>query len=157
MIKCIVADALKERKFRSSIDLGCGTGDGGALIRPHTDYLVGVDPDTSALAEAYKKGVYDMLYVGDMRAFPLGSSDSIFMFDTIEHIPKADGYKLLEKTGNRFTMLTTPWWTILHPGHKCLWRISELDKLGFNLSVNSFLPDLPMTLGYGGIILAHRD
>ncbi len=157
IIKRLVENALKGRKLKSSIDLGCGAGDGGVLIRSHTDHLVGVDLDTSALAEAYRKGVYDELYVGDMRTFPLGSADSIFMFDTIEHISKAEGYQLLDKIGNRFIMITTPWWSLPHPGHKCLWPIMELNRMGFTTSAHSFLPDLLMTLGYGGIILAYRS
>jgi len=156
MIQRIVGDALTGRKFNSSIDLGCGAGDGGVLIRFHTDRLVGVDLGTSALAEAYRKEVYDELYVGDMRTYPLGSADSVFMFDSLEHISKADGYQLLEKIGPRFTMITTPWWSIPHPGHKCLWPITELNRLGFTTEAHSFMPDLLMTLGYGGIILAFR-
>jgi len=156
MMQRLVRNALKSRKFHSSIDLGCGAGDGGVLIRPHTNYLVGIDLDKSALNEAYRKGVYDELYLGDMRTFPLDSADSVFMFDSLEHISKAEGYQLIDRIGNRFAMITTPWWSIPHPGHKCLWNITELNGIGFTTSAHSFIPDLLMTLGYGGITLAYR-
>jgi len=157
IIQRLVKDALKGRRFSSSIDLGCGTGDGGVLVRPHTDYLVGVDLKTSALREAYCKGVYDELYVGDMRSFPLGSADSVFMFDSIEHISKAEGHRLLDGIGNRFIMLTTPWWGILHPGHECVWTERELNEAGFNTLAHSFMPDILMSIAYGGTILGVRN
>ncbi|MBA7661604.1 hypothetical protein ES703_69624 [subsurface metagenome] len=160
MIQRVVKNALKGRRFSSSIDVGCGTGDGGVLARPHTNYLVGVDPNTSALREAHRKEVYDELYVGDMRNFPFDSADSVFMFDSLEHISKAEGYRLLEKIGHRFTMITTPWWStpvISDPSHKCVWSERELNEVGFSTLAYSFMPDFLMYIIYGGIILGVRE
>lgn len=107
-----VAETLRRlnRRWSRSLELGCGTGDGGVLLRPYTSYLVGVDVDPAAVEEAQKRGVYDELHVRDARDWPLQGFDSLFMFEMIEHIPKEDGYRLLEKCGNLTTMLSTPWW-----------------------------------------------
>jgi predicted TPR repeat methyltransferase len=55
-----------ERRFRSTLDLGCGTGLCGRLIRPHTKELVGVDLSQPMLDKAALLGVYDALVQGDI-------------------------------------------------------------------------------------------
>ncbi|MBA7493294.1 hypothetical protein ES702_03852 [subsurface metagenome] len=164
MIRKVVGDALTGRTFNNSLDLGCGFGDGGALVKPHTVYLIGVDLDPSALSEAKHRGVYDEFHEGDMKNYPWGSADSVFLFDTIEHISKEEGKELLRKLRGRFTMLTTPWHSLslLSPwgawdGHRCVWSSEELQGEGFTTEGYSFLPDPFMVLQYGGITLAVRE
>jgi predicted TPR repeat methyltransferase len=53
----------------SMLDLGCGTGLGGAAFRPHVDWLVGVDISPAMIAKACEKGLYDRLAVNDLRCF----------------------------------------------------------------------------------------
>jgi predicted TPR repeat methyltransferase len=57
------------RRFGTMLDLGCGTGLAGAAFRPHVDRLVGVDLSSKMIEEARRKGVYDMLTVGDIAQF----------------------------------------------------------------------------------------
>lgn len=50
----------------AALDLGCGTGLVGALLRPHVERLVGVDLSDAMLAVARERGVYDELHCADM-------------------------------------------------------------------------------------------
>lgn len=50
-------------RIGSMLDLGCGTGLGGAEFRPHVDWLVGVDLSPAMIAKARAKGIYDRLAV----------------------------------------------------------------------------------------------
>jgi predicted TPR repeat methyltransferase len=53
-------------RFGSMLDLGCGTGLGGAAFRGCVDWLVGVDLSPAMIAQAETKGFYDRLAVGDL-------------------------------------------------------------------------------------------
>jgi predicted TPR repeat methyltransferase len=55
--------------FGSMLDLGCGTGLGGAAFRAITDRLVGVDLSPAMIAQADSKGLYDRLAAADLTAF----------------------------------------------------------------------------------------
>jgi predicted TPR repeat methyltransferase len=56
-------------RFDRALDLGCGTGLGGAAFRPHVDRLVGVDISPAMVEQARQKGLYDCLVVGDLGEF----------------------------------------------------------------------------------------
>jgi predicted TPR repeat methyltransferase/Tfp pilus assembly protein PilF len=51
------------------IDLGCGTGLFGMLVRPRTAHLAGVDLSKDMLELAAKRNVYDTLEQGDVTAY----------------------------------------------------------------------------------------
>src|SRR5215470_15412351 len=53
-------------RFGSMLDLGCGTGLGGAAFRPHVDWLVGVDLSPAMITAARAKGLYDRLGADDL-------------------------------------------------------------------------------------------
>ena len=52
------------------LDLGCGTGLGGAAVRDRAAWLEGLDLSPAMVAKAERKGLYDKLHVGDMLALP---------------------------------------------------------------------------------------
>jgi predicted TPR repeat methyltransferase len=56
-------------RIGSMLDLGCGTGLGGAAFRPHVDWLVGVDVSPNMIAKARAKGLYDRLSVMELQQF----------------------------------------------------------------------------------------
>jgi predicted TPR repeat methyltransferase len=56
-------------RIGSMLDLGCGTGLGGAAFRPYVDWLVGVDISPAMVAKARAKGVYNRLAVLDLQHF----------------------------------------------------------------------------------------
>ena len=60
--------ALGSRRFASTLDLGCGTGLLGPLLRPLSDRLAGIDLSPAMLAQAEARGVYDTLLRDDIVA-----------------------------------------------------------------------------------------
>lgn len=59
-------------RFGTALDLGCGTGLMGAVLRPRVDHLAGVDLSGAMLRQARAKGVYDRLAEGELTAFLAG-------------------------------------------------------------------------------------
>lgn len=58
-----------EMTFGSALDLGCGTGLGGAAFRPFCKSLTGVDLSPAMVAQARAKNIYDRLTEGEVVAF----------------------------------------------------------------------------------------
>jgi predicted TPR repeat methyltransferase len=63
-------------RFRlgSVLDLGCGTGLGGAAFRPYCDWLVGVDISSGMIEQARAKGLYNRLVVAELTEFLTGEA-----------------------------------------------------------------------------------
>jgi predicted TPR repeat methyltransferase len=59
----------KPLRFGCMLDLGCGTGLGGAAFRPWVDWLVGVDISPAMVEQARHKGLYDRLVAQDLVGF----------------------------------------------------------------------------------------
>ena len=55
--------------FTAALDLGCGTGLGGAAFKPFCDNLTGVDLSPAMLAQARAKNIYARLEEGDVVVF----------------------------------------------------------------------------------------
>ncbi|MEV0295316.1 methyltransferase domain-containing protein [Nocardia sp. NPDC050710] len=72
-----IEQASSGRGFGRVVDLGCGTGLMGQLLRPLADRLEGVDLSAGMLAEARRKGIYDRLEQDDLTAF-LADEDEAF-------------------------------------------------------------------------------
>ena len=62
------------RRFGLALDLGCGSGLAGRVLRARVDRLVGVDMSPGMVAKARQTGLYDELEVGDLVAFLGGRS-----------------------------------------------------------------------------------
>lgn len=56
------------RRFSTALDLGCGTGLCGPLVRPLADELHGVDLSQSMVEQARARGVYDAVWQDDIAA-----------------------------------------------------------------------------------------
>ena len=169
LMKRIIRKALRGCHFLCSVDLGCGNGDGGLLLKPHTDYLIGIDWNPMAIKKAEQKGVYDELHVCDLRSWQLNEVDSIFLFDVLEHLSKPDGHTLLNRFRSRFVMVSTPWWSLSvllrwsWDGHQCIWTREELRRVGFAIPsisqcmMHSFIPDIWGFMWWGGFTLGVRE
>jgi len=57
-----------DQKYRV-LDIGCGTGLCGPLVKPISDRLVGVDLSRNMLQRAEKRGVYDQLEEAELSAY----------------------------------------------------------------------------------------
>lgn len=65
--------ALGRGRFRSALDLGCGTGLCAALLRPMAGRLTGVDLSSQMLDKARALGLYDQLAHADIGAYLRGT------------------------------------------------------------------------------------
>lgn len=54
------------RRWGRVLDLGCGTGLVGALIRPHAGHVTGIDLSPAMVAQAQASGHYDAVVQGDI-------------------------------------------------------------------------------------------
>ena len=60
---------LKCIEVKQTLDLGCGTGLSGIVLRELSGYLTGVDISAKMLAQAKNKGIYDELIEAEIIAF----------------------------------------------------------------------------------------
>ena len=80
---------LQGRRLGTVLDLGCGTGLCGPLLRPWAQHLVGVDLSSGMLQRAQERGCYDELLLADaaqhlqLRAGPV---DAIVAADVFIYI-----------------------------------------------------------------------
>jgi predicted TPR repeat methyltransferase len=68
-IQALMDAAGRPMRFAALLDLGCGTGLGGAAFRPFVDRLVGVDLSPAMVAQASAKGLYDRLSAASIEPF----------------------------------------------------------------------------------------
>src|SRR5271168_2982070 len=66
-VETVMRTAGRPMRFGAMLDLGCGTGLGGAAFRPFVDRLVGVDLAPAMIAQAERKNLYDRLVTADLR------------------------------------------------------------------------------------------
>jgi predicted TPR repeat methyltransferase len=64
----VMRAAARPLRFDAMLDLGCGTGLGGAAFRGVTRRLVGVDLAPAMIAQAETKGLYDRLVTAEIAA-----------------------------------------------------------------------------------------
>jgi predicted TPR repeat methyltransferase len=78
-------------RFDVALDLGCGTGLGGAAFRPFVGTLAGVDISPKMIEQAQTKAIYDHLAVGDivpyLREQPAQTFDLVFAADVFAYFP----------------------------------------------------------------------
>ena len=150
-----IKDALEGQWFSVAVDLGCGPGAHGEIIKPHVGYLIGVDHNYSRLNVALEFSGYDKVVCSDILGYELPpETEAIFMFEVIEHLTKEDGLNLLKRIGYvPFILLSTPaiffkagWMD----GHVSLWTPEEFANLGFKTKLIGY--DFPTSLsGVKGI------
>lgn len=69
--------ALLKANYARVLDLGCGTGLAGPLLRPKSAHLTGVDISPRMLEKAGQRGAYDALIESEILAF-LSSNNEAF-------------------------------------------------------------------------------
>lgn len=82
------------RRFRQALDLGCGTGLCGALLRPLAQRLTGVDLSANMLERARARGVYDTLQQADVLDFLSASQqqfDCVLAADVFIYVGALEG------------------------------------------------------------------
>lgn len=83
-----IGHAAPARRFRSVLDLGCGTGLMGPYVRAAADHLAGMDLSEAMLQKAMEKQVYDTLEKGDVNAFETApqSADLVIAADVFVYV-----------------------------------------------------------------------
>ncbi len=145
---------------RTVLDLGCGYGHWGHLLRTHyfsddpekAARVTGVDIHEGNVAFCRTTGVYDELGCADALDFlarqPGAAFDTIIATELIEHLAKQDGERLLAEVARvaaRIAILSTPNWEYLRPGamtmtgynehehHVSSWSAAEFRRHGFTV------------------------
>jgi predicted TPR repeat methyltransferase len=93
----LVQDYLATLKFSAAslsvLDLGCGTGMVGEVLKPYARELVGVDLSQAMLDQSAAKQIYRQLYKSDITDFLLGCReqyDLITCMDTFVYLGQLD-------------------------------------------------------------------
>lgn len=82
-VEAVVRETARPPRFAAMLDLGCGTGLGGAAFRPLVDRLVGVDLSAAMIAQAERKGLYDRLVTGGISDFLAAESAAGGRYDLV--------------------------------------------------------------------------
>src|SRR5215813_4849759 len=83
LLRAVQSVAGERLRIGSMLDLGCGTGLGGAAFRPYVDWLVGVDLSPAMITKAREKGLYDRLAVDDLRRFLDAEADAHALYHLV--------------------------------------------------------------------------
>ena len=101
------------RGSKTVLDVGCGNSSPLRFLSAMR--LVGVDGYPPAIEEAQKQGTHDEFRLGDIKRLPdlfdASSFDGCIALDVIEHLPKEDGWRLLdnmERLARRCVIILTP-------------------------------------------------
>lgn len=65
----MLCQQLAINSLKASLDLGCGTGLIGTILRPFTQQLTGVDIASKMIAQAQQKNIYDELITAELEQF----------------------------------------------------------------------------------------
>jgi predicted TPR repeat methyltransferase len=76
LLEAVVRLTGTPQRVGAMLDLGCGTGLGGAAFRPYVDWLVGVDLSPGMIAKAHAKGLYDRLAACELQQFLVAETDA---------------------------------------------------------------------------------
>jgi len=134
---------------RSILDVGCGRGIIGALLRIYRDpeRVIGIDSFRPSIDFVRKLGVYDEVIEQDITKAPIPfddkSFDLVLCLEVIEHLEKKEGLKLLDeltRVGKR-VIISTPgvyYQQQMYDGnpyqvHQSQYSVRELEKRGFEV------------------------
>jgi len=145
----IIIDELRKIKFNSVLDIGCGYGLYGALIRNYFEipekrfakwqwriHIEGVEVE-----KRYNNPLwwcYDYIHLYDFRKFKTDKKfDIVLLIDIVEHFDKEEGKQILKKAEEigKNIIITTPSKFIQNTGwedypsetHKSLWSPGDFD------------------------------
>lgn len=134
------------------MDLGCGTGLMGQLVKDHAARLVGLDLSRRMLDEAGKKGIYDLLVCGDINDV-LAHRDDVY-----DVVMAADVLIYLGDLSETFALVHRR----LRSGGLFAFSVEVLDGDGFHLNPSkryshsaAYLQQLAQEHGFAVQSLAH--
>jgi SAM-dependent methyltransferase len=135
------------------LDVGCGYGKWGALLKKYTApgatrYVAGVDLFPGHVATLRKEGVYDEVREGSALDLPFEdhSFDTVIACEVMEHLPPGSGRSLvaeLRRVASACVIVTTPAFPCLrgggetrdgynpHEAHQAIYNYREFRSFGF--------------------------
>ena len=140
------ADGLKKELSgcESVLDIGCGCN--SPIQHCNVPFSVGVDLFEPYLDESKKKAIHSEYIKADIREveFEAKSFDAVLCSEVLEHLIKADGCELIEKTvqwARNKVIITTPNGYLWQDGfadnplqeHKSSWSVEDFQQLGFKV------------------------
>ncbi|MDD1775834.1 MAG: class I SAM-dependent methyltransferase [Candidatus Methanomethylicus sp.] len=147
----IVLSFFKKGDSCTVLDLGCGYGLFGTLLRYERDHrgiIIGLDAYGPYLRKIkrYSGSIYDAFIVADARYLPFrdGAVDVVFASEIIEHLPKQGGYRIIEeaeRAAKKRIIITTPRGHIPQESqsendleaHKSGWSEPDFVRLGYSI------------------------
>mgnify|MGYP000885540790 FL=1 len=151
-----VKDFLSKIEFEKVIDIGCGSGKYGRMVkelRPDCK-LVGIEKDESYIEEFSLNNVYDSIYDFDAHKLIRNAdfkTDICIMGDVIEHMPKSQGIDFIN-----YMIYRCKWLIIKYPirfiqgavgGHASESHISTWSKHDFEgFDIEEWAEDVPIVL-----------
>lgn len=146
-----LSSLLPDLRNKTILDIGCGKGMVGFLIRTQRDLtnstLIGMDISKSFLSFSKKHSIYDKLIAGDITKklpFKDNSVDLVICSEVIEHMKKEIGEKLLNEiyriiAKNGRVIITTPNVWLKMPSenyfdqHHSLWNVNDFTERGYTV------------------------
>lgn len=138
----------------SFLDIGCGHGKWGYLLKKYADprqprpHVTGLDLFEPHVLSLRREGIYDEVLVGDAVSLPFAdkSFDSVIACEVLEHLPAEQGPELireLRRVARLCFVVSTPAFPCLrggnetldgfnpHEAHKHIYAYGEFRSLGF--------------------------
>jgi len=135
-----------DRKELSLLDVGCGDGLMGSMLKKKTLFSVGVDIDAASLKKGYENNSHDGYILCDVRILPFQpkSFDTVLAMEVLEHQEKEDALKSIkdwEQIAKRQIIITTPVGECRVAAkednpfdeHMSFWSPQELKQLGYTV------------------------
>jgi len=113
------ADLINRGECKTALDIGCGSASHLSAFRPQIT-SIGIDANQDAVSKSKANDLHDHYLVSDVLKQDITDIkqrlngkelDIVTLYGVIEHFPKADGYKLLEKCEqltSKYILLETP-------------------------------------------------
>jgi len=147
VIRQKVKETLGSAVYDTIVDVGCGSGALGEILRKNCRQLIGLELHPIAGERAKRTGLYNEVRGVPAERFDFSGADAVFLIDSIEHLPKSEGISLIKKLQEncKFIFIHTP--GKFHRNldiaeltgnsfeeHVSFWGDGTLESLGFKVS-----------------------